>query len=150
MKGTSFIDDTCTPYVLCGHAFSKGKMHELANYRFDRNGDSFIASINIFSKYQRRGIGYEIFRRGYCHFNSQTPIVRFVANWSVSDEYMHLPNSCSTNLSVFRAQRANGIDVIQSLWTTPTGKWLRRLGFLGAKIVKETNFDVQAEFCKRQ
>lgn len=105
----------------------------------------FITAINIFPDFQGKGIGYEVFEKVFNEINNFEKIEIIRGAWNKSEEYNHCDNGMSTNLNEFQKLRQTKSDE-ESVFLTPTGKWVRRLGFSNAKIIRISNNEVIVDY----
>ncbi len=106
-----------------------------------------IATVNIFPEFQGRGIGFDAFEKIYYEINQveQIKIIRGV--WCVSEEYNHCENGMSSNLNEFQKHRQTKSDE-ESAFSTPTGKWVKKIGFNRINIISISNQEVIVDFFK--
>lgn len=131
-----------------GHVTIKGVNEVIGTYEFYTKKDNLLASINIYSDFRKKGIGFFIFHSCFKVLNNENNLQHFIASWSQDNEYLHLPNQQSTNLTVFLNSLEKGLTEDLALWSTPTGKWLKKIGFTKAQVLQISPESVDALFSK--
>lgn len=109
------------------------------------NKGALISVINIFPEYQEKGVGFEVFQK---ILNEVEKIQKIRGVWCVSDEYSYCKNGMSTNLFEFLKNRETHSD-IESAFLTPTGKWMKKLGFIHANIISVSNEEVIVDYTNK-
>lgn len=111
------------------------------------NENVLIFTVNIFPEFQGKGKGFEAFEKVYNEINQVEQINTIRSVWCVSEEYNHCENGMSTNLNEFQKQRQTKSNE-ESAFLTPTGKWVKRLGFNNVNIINVSNQEVIVDFSK--
>lgn len=106
-----------------------------------------IATVNIFPKFQGEGKGFEAFEKVFNEINQVEQINTIRGVWCISEEYNHCENGMSTNLNEFQKHRQTKSDE-ESAFLTPTGKWVKKLGFNKLNIISISNQEVIVDFSK--
>lgn len=146
MQLFSFSHTTFSDKQLAGHIISVNALEFIGTYEMYVNGETFISAINIFTDYQKLGIGFHAFKFCYDTLSETNDLKYFIASWSKDKEYSHLTNGSSVNLTRYFELIEDGIDKEIALWQTPTGKWLKKLGFDKASISESNREFVKATF----
>jgi hypothetical protein len=109
----------------------------------------FISSIDVFANFQNQGYGFEAFKKIFNEMNAVETIHTIRASWHESPLFSHVTNGMSTNLTIYlqSLQTKNKID---SAFSTPTGKWVKKLGFRNCQILSHSldNKHVEVDFTK--
>lgn len=108
---------------------------------------TFSAVVNIFPAFQDNGYGFEVFKTVFEELNTNNKVNTIRGMWCSSKEYNHSENGISTNLNEFLKKRQTHSD-IESVFMTPTGKWVKKLGFNNANIIKNSEEEVIVDFTK--
>jgi hypothetical protein len=106
-----------------------------------------ISVINIFPDYQEKGVGFEVFKKILNELNEVEKIQKIRGVWCVSDEYSDCKNGMSTNLYEFLKNRESNSD-IESAFLTPTGKWVKKLGYNNVEIISVSQTETIVDFFK--
>ncbi|MFC4738580.1 hypothetical protein ACFO3U_01080 [Flavobacterium ponti] len=106
-----------------------------------------IATVNIFPEFQGKGKGFNAFEKIYNELSQIVQIETIRGVWCVSEEYNHCENGMSTNLNEFQKHRQTKSDE-ESAFLTPTGKWVRKLGFNKIKIKSISLEEVIVDFSR--
>jgi hypothetical protein len=106
----------------------------------------FISVVKIYHPdFKNKGLGFDAFKKVFDEINSQCPISVIKGSWHKGGEFKDFENGMSTNLKVFleclKTQSPN-----ESAFKTPTGKWVRQLGFSQCTIVSHTDDNVLVNF----
>tara|TARA_R110002051_G_C8702195_1_gene494520 strand:- start:1177 stop:1626 length:450 start_codon:yes stop_codon:yes gene_type:complete len=112
------------------------------------NKGEFFSIININSNYQKKGIGFKAYIKVYDEINLKFPIKTIVCSWDISPIFQNSPNGMSSNLLMFLNNEKNGIAEKDNIYSTPTGKWMTKLGFKLHQIVNRNNTQVKIHFKK--
>jgi len=109
----------------------------------------FLCSIDILANLQGQGYGFKAFEKIFNQINSTQTIHTIRGSWHESPLYSHVPSGMSTNLSIY-LQSLQTKSKIDSAFSTPTGKWVKKLGFHNCKILphSQNNKHVEVDFTK--
>ncbi|MFX1708822.1 hypothetical protein PV783_32955 [Chitinophaga sp. CC14] len=138
----SFITETSDS--LAGQAFFNESEECIGNFEFYLKDEYLIAALNIYPEYQGKGFGYYVFSYCFKKLDEGYKIRCFLSSWSTDLEYSHLPSDQSINFNVFWRKMEESEDTDVALWSTPTGKWLRRMKFKSVQAVKVSLDEVKA------
>ncbi len=109
----------------------------------DEGGLTSVVMVN--SEYQGMKIGYKSFIKVFEELNENIRIKYFKASWNSGDEYSDFEDGMSTNLRIFQNCKKNN-DCNFCVFKTPTGKWMKKIGFNNFKINLITNEQVEVIF----
>lgn len=104
--------------------------------------------IKIHQDFQKMGFGFIAFKKIYDELNSVTPIDVICASWNKDDEFSYCQDGMSTNLKIFHDSREIGNTLEESAFLTPTGKWVKKLGFTICRIGLNSYDEVQVDFIR--
>jgi hypothetical protein len=111
----------------------------------NKNG-KFVSIIKIYNpKFQKAGLGFISFKKVFDEINSNRPISIIQASWHKGGEFKDFEKGMSTNLLIFK----NNLSVMsekESIFSTPTGKWVQKIGFNNYEIVSNTDEEVIINF----
>jgi hypothetical protein len=134
---------------IIGPIYLKGTPDPIGTFEGRLIKGGLFTVIHLDNPYQKRGIGFEIMQSVIARYEETgLQVIFMVGSWHRDKEFVYLPDSQSTNLSVFKAQLAQGKTNEQAALQTPTGKWAQQLGFGKAVLVKQTEEDVLVYFYK--
>lgn len=148
MRKYSFSHTAYSTQQLTGQIINTDSAEVIGTYEMYVKDDTFIAAINIFPDYQKSGIGFDTFKYCFDILNETNDLKIFLASWNLDNEYSHLPNGSSVNLTKYFEAIDNGADNETALWQTPTGKWLKEIGFNKVNLTKSSREAVKATFFK--
>lgn len=100
------------------------------------------------NKNQKKGFGFEAFKKVFCELNDEVPITKIVGSWHNGGEFQDFDEGMSTNLKIFLTCRKNKKDLKNCAFSTPTGKWAKKLGFNDCEIVLISSDVVNINFKK--
>jgi hypothetical protein len=150
MKNYILSDSKNLEQEITGLIFLENDSNLIGSYEMFAKDDRFLAAINVYPDYQGLGIGFYAFKHCYDELSKANNLKVFNASWSKHSEYSHLPNSSSINLTVFLNEIDSGVDKETALWKTPTGKWMKKLGFIYGQICDMNKEQVNVVFTKRK
>ena len=107
----------------------------------------YISVVNIFPEFQRKVIGYEVFKTVFNEINDVEEIKIFRAVWCSDEQYNHCKNGMSTNLHEFKKHRETKTEK-ESVFLTPTGKWVSKLSFTNIQSIRVTDSEVTVDLIK--
>lgn len=148
MQNVTLLHSNFSETQLSGEIFLLNSHEQVGTYEFYVKDESFVAAINIFPEFQNKGIGFYVFKSCFEELNKSNTLNYFIASWSFDKEYSHLPHQQSVNLTAFQNSINTGMDEDKALWETPSGKWLKRIGFTTASLTQRDNEGVKAVFTK--
>lgn len=108
---------------------------------------SFVCNINIDTQFHKKGFGYEAFEMIYNEMNLRDPIEIINGSWHKSPLFDHLNNGMSTNLLIYLQSKVSQ-NQIDSAFSTPTGRWAKKLGFTKCKIITDVEDHVEVRFTR--
>ena len=148
MQNLTLSHSTSSDTQISGEIFLTNSQEIVGTYEFYVKDESFIAAINIFPEFQKKGIGFFVFKSCFDELNKCNSLKYFTASWSVGKEYYHLPNQQSINLTEFLNHVNKGTEESKALWKTPSGKWLKKIGFTKATVTQRDSENIRAIFTK--
>lgn len=146
MQNLTLSHTTYSDQQICGDILMTNSHEHIGTYEFYVKEESFVAAINIFLEFQNKGVGFFVFKSCFEMLNKTNCLKYFIASWSFDKEYSHLPYQQSINLTAFQNSISSGMDENKALWETPTGKWLKKIGFTSATVTRRDNENVKAIF----
>lgn len=94
-----------------------------------------------------QGLGYQAFQKIINHFGIGN-ITSIAGSWHEEDEFSSFEDGMSTNLLIFRRELGEGNSPGEAAFLTPTGKWVRRLGFNNVKIITCSQHSVRVRYTR--
>jgi hypothetical protein len=107
-----------------------------------------VAVVKIYPGHQKKGLGFEAFKKIFDELNSVVPIKRIIGSWHRGGEFGFFEDGMSTNMKIFLECLAHNENPEQCAFSTPTGKWAKQLGFTICKIVQKSLEDITVHFLK--
>lgn len=108
-----------------------------------------VSVIKIYKEELRnKGIGFKIFKYLFLTLGGYPKIKVICGSWHAGGEFQDYEDGRSTNLKSFKDSIENGNDEVISAFSTPTGKWARKLGFNKCNIISNSIESVEVEFYK--
>lgn len=115
---------------------------------FGNKNGVFVSIVKIYNlKFQKVGLGFISFKKVFDEIHSNHPISIIKASWHKGGEFQDFENGMSTNLLIFQ-NILNKMSEKESVFSTPTGKWVRRIGFNQYGIIINTKEEVVINFTK--
>jgi hypothetical protein len=113
----------------------------------NKNG-VFVSIVKIYNpKFQKAGLGFISFKKVFDEINANHPISIIKASWHKGGEFKDFEKGMSTNLLIFK-NNLNIMSEKESVFSTPTGKWVRKIGFSKYGIVTNSDEEVVINFTK--
>ena len=97
---------------------------------------------------QKKGLGFKAFKKVYDELNSSVKIKIIKGCWHSGGEFQGFEDGMSTNLKCFFEQYESGQSDEESAFSTPTGKWARKLGYTRCKVVSISKTETNVDFIK--
>ncbi|MEI6554259.1 MAG: hypothetical protein WCL70_01580 [Paludibacter sp.] len=107
-----------------------------------------ITAIHIDENYQGKGIGLKYFLKLYNYLNECKPIKSIVGSWHQDEEFGYCKGGMSTNLKLFLDCCLHERNNVKCAFSTPTGKWAKKLLYNKCKFLRITKQNVQVVFQK--
>jgi hypothetical protein len=108
----------------------------------------FMSIVKIYNpNFQKNGLGFKSFKKVYDEINQTYPISIIKASWHKGGEFKDFKNGMSTNLLLFR-KNSNKMNEEDNVFSTPTGKWAKKIGFNKYKIITDSDEEVVINFSK--
>lgn len=104
-----------------------------------------ITVVKIYS-HQKEGIGFRAFEKIYKELNEIVPIKTIKGCWSSGGEFETFENGMSTNLKIFLSCFERETNIEKCAFSTPTGKWAKKLGYSKIKINLISKEEVLIDF----
>ena len=106
-----------------------------------------VTVIKIFNpKFQKMGLGFQAFKKVFDEISHHVPITVIVGSWHRGGEFQEFEDGMSSNMKVFRESQNERIE--DRAFSTPTGKWAKRLGFNNCRILSNGYDEVTVHFTK--
>ncbi|PSR53266.1 hypothetical protein AHMF7605_06840 [Adhaeribacter arboris] len=112
------------------------------------NYGELVPVVQIYSGYQRLGLGFEAFKKVFDELNELSPITKILGSWHKGREFAHCKDGMSSNLRIFLNCRSQHNSDSECALQTPTGKWAAKLGFNKCKVLSISSDEVNVEFFK--
>lgn len=109
------------------------------------NNNVLVLVIHIYRDYQGKGYGYIALKTIIEHFGEDN-IHCISASWNQDEEFSYCENGMSANLLVFQQMRAENQNDTDCIYATPTGKWMKKLGYNKFTITQESQDSVNVDF----
>ena len=109
----------------------------------DEGGLTSVVMVN--QDYQGNKIGFDSFIKVFEELNSKITIKYFRASWNSGDEYSCFENGISTNLLIFQ-KCMESKNKNSCVFETPTGKWMKKIGFNNFEINFSSRDQVEVTF----
>lgn len=108
----------------------------------------FVSVIKIYNpKFQNKGLGFQCFKKAFDEIDANYPISLIKGSWHKGGEFQDFEDGMSTNLKTY-LENLKTKNQIDSAFSTPTGKWVKKLGFNHCSIVRSSTDEVLVEFTK--
>ncbi|WP_324756387.1 hypothetical protein [Sphingobacterium thalpophilum] len=95
-------------------------------------------------EYLNQGLGFQVFNLIVDHFGLVN-INTICGSWHADDEFAHFENGMSTNLLIYKRSLEN-FSREEAAFLTPTGKWVKRLGFNHVSFIEDNASSVVVKF----
>ena len=125
------------------------KNEEIGNFygKIGRNRE-LITAIHIDNNYQGKGLGLRYFLKLYNYLNECKPIKSIVGSWHQDEEFRYCEDGMSTNLRLFLDCTRHEKNKVKCAFSTPTGKWAKRLRYNMCKFLNISEQNVEVVFQK--
>lgn len=141
---TESINDTYVSYQITNEAEEDIGTAEGSG---NKNGE-FVSIIKIYNpKFQRAGLGFHSFKKVFDEINSNYPVSLIKASWHKGGEFKDFEEGMSTNLLIFQ-RNLKTMSEEESVFSTPTGKWVKNIGYKNYNLLKNTDEEVILNFTK--
>lgn len=108
----------------------------------------FVSVVKIYNiDFQKTGLGFKSFKKVFDEIDSIYPITVIKASWQRGGEFEDFEKGMSTNLLIFRNNLLE-MNEKQSVFSTPTGKWVQKIGFSNYTIITNNDDNVIINFTK--
>lgn len=108
----------------------------------------FVSIIKIYNlKFQNKGLGFDFFKKAFDEINANYPISLIKGSWHKGGEFQDFEDGMSTNLKIYIDNLLTK-NPIESAFSTPTGKWAKKLGFNTCQIISSSTEEVIVNFTK--
>jgi hypothetical protein len=108
----------------------------------------FLSVIKVYNpKFQKKGLGFQFFKKAFDEIDANYPISLIKGSWHKGGEFQDFEDGMSTNLKIY-LENLKTMSQIDSAFSTPTGKWVKKLGFNQCNIITNSTDEVVVEFTK--
>ena len=107
----------------------------------------FICNLIIDIPFHKKSFGFKAFEMMYKEMNMLNPVQIIKGSWHKSPTFAAFSNGMSTNLEKYLESRIDQ-NQIDSAFSTPTGKWAKKLGFTKCKIITDIPNHVEVDFTR--
>ena len=122
-----FVDEAVTESHISGQIILSDENEIIGTYEGSIGlSNELISVIKVNYPYDRKGLGFESFKRVFNILSQEREIDSIVGAWYEDDEFSYLEESKSTNLLVFQRNTEKGLANEDAALNTPTGKWARK------------------------
>lgn len=109
-----------------------------------------VSVVKIYApEQQRHGLGFEAFKKVHDELNENVEIKMLVGSWHAGGEFQDFEGGMSTNLMIFFEALESGKTAVESAFTTPTGKWAKKLGYTKCEVPHISKDDMSVKFTKK-
>lgn len=132
------------------HAFTHSDMQTLIGTAEGYLGANheLVTVIKVSEEFMSMGYGYQLFSEVFQYIAARDIIKSVIGSWSKHAEFSYCENGQSTNLSVFQQLKEKGLADVEAAFCTPTGKWVKRMGFNNVAFHIINDHEITVEFTK--